>query len=101
MNRRRRADIALSMSFDYSLLTENRNLEKLNLAYPLLLQASQYLISYLIGILKVRQMNPRSRSKPIYPIRPMHDSYPRFRDLLILLSAERHLHSELSLDTIT
>ena len=101
MNRRRRADIALSMSFDYSLLTENRNLEKIHLAYPLHAQASQYLLSYLIDILKVIQMNPRSRSKPIYPIQPLHDSRPSRRDLLILLSAERHLHSELSLDTLT
>ena len=88
-------------SFDYSLLTENRSLEKIHLAYPLHAQANQYLISYLIGILKVIQMNPRSRSKPIYPIQPMHDSYLGFRDPLILLSPERRLHSELSLDTIT
>ena len=101
MNRRRRAGIALSMSFDYSLLTENRNLEKINLAYPLNAQASQYLISYLIGILKVSQMNKHSISKPIYPIQPLHDSRPSRRDLLILLSAERHLHSELASDTVT
>ena len=101
MNRRRRAGIALSMSFDYSLLTENRNLEKSNLAYPLLLQANQHLISYLIGTLKVIQMNSGSRSKPIYPIQSMHDTYLGFRDLLILLSAERYLHSELSSDTVT
>ena len=101
MNRRRRAGIALSMSFDYCLLTETRNLEKLNFAYPQLLQANQYLISYLIGILKVIQMNPHSISKAIYPIQPLHDSRPSRRDLLILLSAERLLHSELSLDTLT
>ena len=64
------------MSFDNCLLTENRNLEKLNFAYPLPLQANQYLISYLEDILKVIQMNVRCRYIPMYSIQRLRDSRP-------------------------